>query len=80
MTAPLVFTSHIDLPDGRRITASIEVPEDHPAGLTWEYVGENSEIAHMAAVTLMRQTLRGDESRARRAAEDEIDAEIEAAF
>jgi hypothetical protein len=67
---PLVFTSVIDLGDGRRISTSIEVPQEHPAGLAWKYVGENSEIAHMAAVSAMRLLHRGDESRARDAAED----------
>jgi hypothetical protein len=72
------FTSTIDLPDGRRITSSIEVPEKHPAGLAWEHVGENSEIAHMGAVHVLRVTLRGDEARARheREAIDEMNADI----
>lgn len=72
MSAPVTFTSTISLPDGRRFTASIEVPRDHPGGLAWQHVGENSEIAHMAAVHAMRQTLRGDESRERDAAEDDV--------
>lgn len=74
MTEPLNFTASIDLHDGRRVYVSIEIPADHPAGLAWKYVGENSEIAHMAASHAMKQMLRGDESRAK----DEREALAEA--
>lgn len=65
MSLPISFTSTIDFPDGRRIYVSIEVPPEHEAGLPWKYVGENSEIAHMAAVRAMGLMLRGDEDRAK---------------
>jgi hypothetical protein len=70
VTAPISFTSSIDLPDGRRIHVSLDIPADHPAGLAWEHVGENSEITHMAAVRLMALTLTGDKDRAKRRAEE----------
>lgn len=78
MTEPLNFTGSIDLHDGRRIYVSIEIPADHPAGLAWKHVGENSEIAHMAASHAMRLMLRGDEARDRDRAEeiDEMNAAI----
>ena len=76
MSAPLIFASEIDLGDGRVIRAAIEVPADHPAGYAWEHIGENSEIAHMAAVHLMRLVLRGDKDRERHALEEAVEAEM----
>jgi hypothetical protein len=70
VSAPLNFSSSIDLHDGRRVHVSIDIPADHPAGLRWEYVTENGEIAHMAASHAMKNMLRGDEARARDHAEE----------
>lgn len=76
MSEPVNFTSSIDLPDGRSIYVSVAVPADHAAGLSWEYTAENAEIAQMAVAQVLRLMLRGDKSRAERAAEDAEDNEV----
>lgn len=67
MSIPTSFAATIDLPDGRRINVSIDVPGDHASTREWPDFAEHSEIAQMAASHALGVMRRADESRARRA-------------
>lgn len=70
MTAPINFTSSIDLPDGRRIYVSIDVPEGHPSLAEEGDLLDNTEYAQMGVAHVLRILRSGDHHRARRRDEE----------
>lgn len=60
---PLSFTSSVDLPDGRHIYVSIEVPALNVQGLSRNDVSEHAEIAQVGASAVLNCLLRGDAAR-----------------
>jgi hypothetical protein len=63
------FAASITLPDRRVLSASVDVPGDHPA-TAWRYFTEHTEYVQIATAQMLRNVLRGDGSRARDDAED----------
>ena len=81
MSIPFTFTSVADLPDGRRVTCSIDVPTDHPVttptGNNARNFGElieHTEIAQIGVAMVLRNLLRADLQRVEDANEDAIEA------
>jgi hypothetical protein len=66
------FAATITLPDGRTLSASVDVPGDHPA-TAWRYFAEHTEYVQIATAQMLRNVLRGDGSRARDEAEDAVE-------
>jgi hypothetical protein len=63
---PYSFTSTVDLPDGRHVYVSIEVPRDFATALPRpEDLGEHTEIAQISAMYALRNMLRADLARTR---------------
>lgn len=60
---PLSFVSSIDLPDGRHVYVSIEVPARDVTGLLRKDVSEHAEIAQIGATAVLNCLLRGDAAR-----------------
>jgi hypothetical protein len=59
----LSFTSSVDLPDGRHIYVSIEIPATNAAGLPRRDIGEHTEIAQIGAAAVLNNLLRADAAR-----------------
>jgi len=72
MSIPISFTAAVDLADGRHISVSIDIPEDHLSLLHDGDFLEHTEIAQMGAAHVLRTLRRCDQSRNRRMAEDEV--------
>lgn len=71
MTAPVAFSSMVELPDGRRITVTIEVPEGHPSLTRGDDVLDHTEYVQMGAAHALRTLRSGDRHRAGREADAE---------
>jgi hypothetical protein len=55
------FTATIDLPDGRSLYVSVDIPETHPA--SGKDLGEHAEIASIGLGAMLRCIKSGDARR-----------------
>jgi len=78
MSIPISFTASVDMPDGRHITVTIDIPSDHPALEDERDLLDHTEYAQMGAAHALRILRSGDHHRARRQAEeiDEMNRQI----
>lgn len=66
MSTPLSFTASVDLPDGRHVLVSVDVPKDHPSVQSDGDVLDHTEFAQMGAAHVLRTLRRADTHRAAR--------------
>jgi len=63
VSTPLSFTASVDLPDGRHIYVSVDVPKLHPSVQSDGDVLDHTEFAQMGAAHILRTLRRADKHR-----------------